>query len=193
MLTSLHSHSSLGAICTAIVIFIWNQKNPDQRVSIIVMAFFGFIVARIPDWDIFLNEELGWDSTNMAHRSVYTHSVLGIMLFGLTFLIIIYAINMIIKKYDLGNVLPNKIISFALTVSVISHVFSDALEDYPTRTFYPLTKNEFYGFIPTSFYHNEIFLISLIVVSLVGILALDNIDKKNAKKRFEMNQSSSEE
>jgi len=193
MLTSLHSHSALGAICTAIVIYIWNQNNPDKRISILVMAFFGFIVARIPDWDIFLNEELGWDSTNMAHRSVYSHSILGVLLFGLTFLIVIYGINKIIKKYDLGNVLPNKIISIALTVSVISHVFSDALEDYPTRTFYPFTKNEFYGFIPTSFYHNEIFLISLIIVSLVGILALDKIDKKNAKKRFEMNQSSSDE
>ena len=182
MLTCLHSHSSLGAISTANVIYIWNQKNPDKRISIIVMALLGGFVARIPDWDIYLNKEMGWNSVNMAHRSVYSHSILGVFLFGLAFVLVIYTINQVIKKFELGKLLPNKIISIALSASVLSHVVSDSLEDYPTRVFYPFTKDEFYGFIPTSFFHDHDFIVSLWIIAIVSVLALDIIDKKKIKR-----------
>ena len=178
MLTSLHSHSAFGAVSTAIVIFIWNRYNQDKRLSILVFGLLGGFVARIPDWDLFLNKELHWDSTNMAHRSVYTHSIFGVFLFWIAFLFLIYTYNLLIRKYSDREKIPWKISSVALSASILSHLVTDAMEDYPTRTFYPFSnQTEFYGFIPMEVYHSQYFIVSSWIIGFGGVVILHLIEK----------------
>jgi len=172
-------HSALGALAASVVTYLWNRKNPNQNLSILAMAVLGAIAARVPDWDINLVAEFGLKGSNFAHRSVYTHSILGIILFSTLLYMILIATNSIGKRFNRTNFISAKVVTFILTIAFATHILFDALEAYPTPTLYPISDHRFTGWIPGSVYHNTIFLFSTWIVGYGGSIALILSEKNN--------------
>ncbi len=172
-------HSALGALAASVVTYLWNRKNPNQNLSILAMAVLGAIAARVPDWDIDLVAEFGLKGSNFAHRSVYTHSILGIILFSTLLYMILIATNSIGKRFNRTNFISAKVVTFILSIAFATHILFDALEAYPTPTLYPISDHRFTGWIPGSVYHNTIFLFSTWIVGYGGSIALILSEKNN--------------
>ncbi len=168
----------MGALSASVVTYLWNRRNPNEKLSILLMTVLGAIVARIPDWDINLVAEFGLTGSNWAHRSVYTHSILGIILFGTILAMAIIATNHLGKRLEWASSIPVELVTFILTISFVTHLVFDALEAYPTRTLYPITDNEFSGWIPSSVYYSNFFLFSSWIVGFGGSIALILADKE---------------
>lgn len=171
-------HSAFGALSASVVTYVWNRRNPDQNMSIILMAVLGAITARMPDWDIDIVAAFGFTSSNWAHRSVYTHSILAIILFSTLLATLLIATNRLGKRLEWPSNIPVEIVTFILTIAFVTHIVFDALEAYPTRILYPITDNEFSGWIPSSVYYSNFFLFSSWIVGFGGSIALILFDKE---------------
>mgnify|MGYP002153442000 FL=1 len=173
-------HSALGALAASVLTFAWNRRRPDRSLSVMWMAAFGAIAARVPDWDLNLVAALGLSGSNWAHRSVYTHSILGIVLFGILVTSSLFVGGILTKRRAKVNTMPIHIVSIILIVAFATHLLFDMLEAYPIRVLYPFSSHESSGWIPSSVYRNQMFALFTWIVGFGTAIVLSLADRRYA-------------
>ncbi len=171
-------HSAIGALTASVFTLVWNHKHPDRPLSVMWMSILGVIVARVPDWDINFVEFFEIGSSNWAHRSVYTHSIYGIFLFGILVIIINIFVNLVRERLGKVNTMPYYIVPIILIIAFATHIVGDAFENYPTRLFYPFSSNEFRGWIPGPIYKTNSFTLITNIVGYGTAIVLSIIQYK---------------
>ena len=165
-------HSAIGALVTSVSTLAWNRRHSDRTLSVMWMSILGAIAARVPDWDINFVENFDIGGSNWAHRSVYTHSILGIVLFGILVAISLFLVDFLRERLGKVNTMPKYVVLIILMVAFSTHIVTDMLEAYPIRPLYPFSSREFSGWIPSSLYRNNIFALIIWIIGFGTAIVL---------------------
>jgi membrane-bound metal-dependent hydrolase YbcI (DUF457 family) len=136
------------------------------------MSIFGAIAARVPDWSINFAENFDIGGSNWTHRSVYTHSILGIVLFGILVAISLILVDFLRERLGKVNTMPKHVVLIILMAAFLTHIVTDMLEAYPIRFLYPFSSREFSGWIPSSLYQNNIFVLVIWIIGFGTAIVL---------------------
>jgi len=140
------AHMATG-MCIAIIIgYFWNKKKRTINISLYWFLLIGAFAGNFPDIDYYISHWLGNTNIGWSHRSIYTHSLFGLVIWPILIALVIFGIHALItRSKKLENL---KIIYFAAFFPYISHLVTDLVEDYPTPILYPFTSKRYYGFVP---------------------------------------------
>lgn len=154
---------ALGICLATIIGYFWNKKQKHAEVKLYWLLVLGAVAGHFPDFDsniAVLTGNSGW-----AHRSQYTHSIFGLLVWPALIAIIAFCIHLLLtRSKNLENV---QIIHLSTFAAYLSHLFTDIIEDYPTPILYPFTTATYFGFISKneSALPNAIIMIASLLIS----------------------------
>jgi len=151
-------------VCLAVVIgYFWNKKQEHVEMKLYWILILGAVAGHFPDFDSnisVLTENAGW-----AHRSQYTHSIFGLLVWPAIIAIAAFCVHLLLTRSK--NLENFQIIYLSTFAAYLSHLFTDTIEDYPTPILYPFTTTPYFGFIPKNEFAlpNTIIMIGSLFIS----------------------------
>jgi len=141
-------------ICLAVIIgYFWNRKRKHIDVNLYLFIILGALGALFPDFDNEMANLIGDPSSGWVHRSQYTHSIFGLLVWPFGIAVLVCVFHLIKKGYN-KKIEYIIIIYITVLTTYLSHLITDMIEDYPTPIFYPFTKELFFGFIPKTIHQS---------------------------------------
>jgi len=184
------AHMTLG-ICLAVIIgYFWNRKRKNIDVDLYLFIILGAIGGLFPDVDNEIANLIGNPGGEWVHRSQYTHSLFGFLVWPIVIAIFLYFFHLFRKGYN--KKIETFIIIYVTALSTyLSHLITDMIEDYPTPILYPFSKELYFGFIPETI-HTSAIPYTIVMIGCLFISAFliykyywhYEIEKKLTKKEW---------
>lgn len=154
---------ALGICLATIIGYFWNKKQKLVEVKLYWVLILGVVAGHFPDFDSnisVLTENAGW-----AHRSMYTHSIFGLLVWPALIAITAFCIHLLLTKSR--NLKTFQLLYLSAFAPYLSHLLTDIVEDSPTPILYPFTTINYFGFIPKneSVFPNTIIIILSLLIS----------------------------
>lgn len=153
---------ALGICLTIVIGYLWNKKQKSVEVKLYWVLILGAVAGHFPDFDSnisVLTGNAGW-----AHRSMYTHSIFGFLVWPAIIATTAFCMHLLLTKSK--NLKNFQLLYLSTFVSYLSHLLTDVVEDYPTPILYPFTTDKYFGFIPkneSAFPTTIIMILSLLI------------------------------
>ena len=151
-------------ICLAIIIgYFWNKKQKHVEVKLYWVLILGAIAGHFPDFDS--NISILTKNASWAHRSMYTHSIFGLLVWPAIIAIVVFCVHLLLTRSK--NLKNFQLLYLSTFAPYLSHLLTDIVEDYPTPILYPFTTDKYFGFIPKSAFAvpNTIIIILSLLIS----------------------------
>ncbi|MHA1150873.1 MAG: metal-dependent hydrolase [Promethearchaeota archaeon] len=140
-----------------------------------IIPFFAAMVAVLPDLDAFIYSVTGWE---LFYHAVFTHTIIGALLFTAIFTLIIWAIGApLFKKLQINFGFLCIVALAGISSHLILDIFTYREEIYTTNAhlyFWPICNVSFHlnFFFPRSMYPNIYFVRILIEVIYTAFLVI---------------------
>jgi len=153
-----------------IIGYFWNKKGRSVDIPLYWFPLIGAIGGNFLDMDFFVYRFLGDPDSGWAHRSIYTHSILGIFLWPIVISLVIFGVHALITRSRKAE--NWRVLYIAALVSYASHLSTDVIEYYPTPLLYPFSTVELYGTYTDSVIGANVLDRIIMLISLFTIAGL---------------------
>lgn len=156
---------ALGICLATIIGYFWNKKQKHAEVKLYWLPVLGAVAGHFPDFDSNIAVLAGNPTDGWAHRSMYTHSIFGLLVWPAIIAMVVFYIHLLLTKSK--NLKNFQLLYLSAFVPYLSHLLTDIVEDYPTPILYPFTTNQYFGFIPKNEFGlpNAIIMIASLLIS----------------------------
>ena len=165
------AHYTMSVCIAVIIVFFWNKSRNRTDISIFWLMLLGLMAGSFPDIDSIMQNIIENAPIEGAHRSVYTHSILALLVWPVFLSVIAWTTHTLLTK---PKKLYNnfKLIYIVAVSAFFSHLITDWIEYYPSPILFPFSDIDYYGFVPKSIYE-EVWpytIVMWVCIALTGFL-----------------------
>ncbi len=159
------AHRALGLCLAAIIGYCWNRSRGWVEIPLLWFMVLGVLAGHFPDFDLEIAPHTGNPEGVWKHRSPYTHSLFGLLLWP----VLLAAAACGLHRLRTGSLGTANlcIVYFTIFAAYLSHLLTDIIEDYPTPILYPFTTAPYRGFVSPEIYNATLYWVVMVAACLM--------------------------